>query len=61
MSKEDFEKIECTFSSEYDPETKGSLSQTWTKDDFKPFFEDEKEDSLFKLCAKAEIEKADKS
>ena len=59
MSKDDFEKLECTFSTEYDPKTKGPLSQTWTKEAFNQFVGDDDEDSLFKLCAQEEIKKAD--
>ena len=55
MSKEDFEKLKCYFHCEFDPKTKASVSKTWGIDSFKEF--NSTDDSLFKLCAKAEIER----
>lgn len=59
MTKEEFEKLECTFSCEFDPKTKAPLTQTWTKEDFNQFGDDD-DDSLFKLCVQEEIQKVDR-
>jgi hypothetical protein len=55
MTKDSFSNLKCTFKSEYDPKTKASLTQSLDKKSFKEFVS--KDDSLFKLCAKAEIDK----
>jgi len=55
MTQLNFDKLECTFKSEYDPKTKAALTQSLSKDSFKEFVSSD--DSLFKLCAKAEIDK----
>jgi len=51
-----FDKLSCNFKSEYDPRTKTSVNQNWSKDSFREFISED--NSLFKLCAKAEIDKS---
>ena len=49
MTTEEFDKIECKFTSEYDPKTKGPISKSWSRDSFKEIGSND--DSLFKVCA----------
>jgi hypothetical protein len=55
MSTSDFASISCNFKSEFDPKTKAAIEKKWSNEDFKEFASSD--DSLFKLCAKAVIDK----
>ena len=60
MTDDEFERINCTFSVKFDPETKKSHSEQISLDKFKEL-ESEDKSYLFKLAAKDSIDRNSKS